>query len=98
MHTEAKKLIFHVFRHFTPVDPENLETTPMNDQSPQISREQYNQVIEIYLFHILEPTAGLDSVLKILNGGPAEDPNLPLPSIDKSLVSSTFLFHLSIIF
>jgi len=84
-HAEAKKLIFHVLQHYTPVDTEQQNVGPLSIQQPQISREQYNQVIEIYLFHILEPTAGLDSVLKVLNGSAEEAHSLPLSSMDKSL-------------
>jgi len=95
-HAEAKKLIFHVLQHYTPVDTEQQNVGPLSIQQPQISREQYNQVIEIYLFHILEPTAGLDSVLKVLNGSAEEAHSLPLSSMDKSLVSMPRLFLVSL--
>jgi hypothetical protein len=103
-YTEAKKLIFHVLQHFTPVDQEmERGELPTNSERRLISREQYNRVIDIYLIHILEPTEDSDSILKLLSNSNEMQQCLPLSStaIDKNLVhifSHWFLVVFVVIF
>jgi uncharacterized protein with NAD-binding domain and iron-sulfur cluster len=57
--TEAKNIIFHSLNRFTPVEVWSSELS--SDHVPQ---EDYSQLIELYLFHVLD----LDTAHRVISG------------------------------
>mgnify|MGYP001126796217 CR=1 FL=1 len=57
--TEAKNIIFHSLNRFTPTEVWSSELGP--DHVPQ---EDYSQLIELYLFHVLD----IDTAHRVISG------------------------------